>query len=261
MRALALTLLVLLITVAPPTTGARAGVTETQEIGAAGFRVLVYTRTSGFRHDSIPDASAAITTLGANEGFGVDTTEDPDLFADQMLSSYAVVAFVLTTGDVLNDTQQAAFERYIQAGGGYVGIHSATDTEYDWPWYGGLVGTYFADHPPGTYAAVVHIEDTTHPSTRALPETWPRTDEWYNFRFNPRETPDLHVLATLDESSYSGGTMGDHPIAWYHGYDGGRAWYTAGGHTRESYHDPMFLAHLLGGIQYAAGIEPDPAPN
>jgi len=215
------------------------------------FSVLVFTRTAGFRHDSIPDAVDAIRTLGRTNGFAVDATEDPAVFADATLPAYAAVGFVLTTGDVLNDAQQAAFERYIQTGGGYVGVHSATDTEYDWPWYGGLVGAYFADHPPGTYRAVVQVEDESQ--LALLPATWLRTDEWYNFRSNPRSDPSIHVLATLDESSYPGGTMGDHPIAWYHEYDGGRAWYTAGGHTRESYHEPEFLAHLLSGIQYAAG--------
>jgi type 1 glutamine amidotransferase len=228
-------------------------------IGPAGaqpadaFRVLAFTRTMGFRHDSIPDAVEAITRLGAEHGFSVDTTEDPSVFNDAQLPAYAAVIFLLTTGDVLDDPQQATFERYIEGGGGFVGVHSATDTEYDWPWYGTLLGTYFADHPPGTYEAAVRIEVANDPSTRDLPNPWRRTDEWYNFRSNPRATPDILVLASLDESTYAGGTMGDHPIAWQHGFDGGRAWYTAGGHTRESYHDPLFVSHLLGGIMYAAG--------
>jgi len=220
---------------------------------ANAFRVLAFTRTMGFRHDSIPDAVEAITRLGAEHGFSVDTTEDPSVFNDAQLPAYAAVIFLLTTGDVLDDPQQAAFERYIEGGGGFVGVHSATDTEYDWPWYGALLGTYFADHPPGTYQATVRIEVADDPSTRDLPNPWRRTDEWYNFRSNPRATPDIVVLASLDESTYAGGTMGDHPIAWQHGFDGGRAWYTAGGHTRESYHDALFVSHLLGGIMYAAG--------
>lgn len=183
----------------------------------------------------------------------MDWTEDPATFADATLSEYRVVIFLSTTGDVLNVAQQAAFERYIQTGNGYVGIHSASDTEYDWPWYGGLVGAYFSNHPsiqPGT----IHVEDRSHPSTASLPETWLRTDEWYDFRTNPRGT--VRVLATLDEASYSGGGMGtDHPISWYHEYDGGRAWYTAGGHTVESFSEPLFLEHILGGILDAAGVE------
>ncbi|HEY3063361.1 MAG TPA: ThuA domain-containing protein [Chloroflexota bacterium] len=222
----------------------------------AAYRVLVFTRTQGFRHDSIPDAVTALTALGNEHAFAVDATEDPAFFSEAILPGYSAVAFVLTTGDVLNDDQQVAFEGYIRAGGGFVGVHSATDTEYDWPWYGGLVGAYFADHPPGTYRATVRVEDATQPATRLLPETWLRTDEWYNFRSNPRLASDVHVLATVDESTYPGGTMGDHPVAWFHAYDGGRAWYTAGGHTAESYHDPIFMAHLLGGLEYAANAVP-----
>jgi type 1 glutamine amidotransferase len=217
------------------------------------FRVLLFSRTVAFRHDSIPDAVDALSRAGPEHGFAVDATEDPTTFSDERLAGYAAVAFVMTTGDVLDTDQQAAFERYIQSGGGYVGVHSASDTEYDWPWYGGLVGTYFADHPPGLHDAVVHIEHAEHPSTIGLPAPWPRTDEWYNFRSNPRDTPEIQVLASLDESTYSGGSMGDHPIAWFHAYDGGRAWYTAGGHTKASYYEPLFVQHLVGGILYAAG--------
>ena len=224
---------------------------------ASPDRVLVFSRTAGVRHDSIPDAVAAVGALGAAHGFAVDATEDPAVFDDARLAPYRAVVFLLTTGDVLDPSQQAAFERYIRAGNGYAGVHSASDTEYDWPWYGELVGAYFGDHP-AIQAATVHVEDRSHPSTAGLPETWPRTDEWYNFRANPRGR--VHVLARLDEASYAGGTMGaDHPIAWYHAYDGGRAWYTAGGHTRESYAEPPFLEHLLGGIRYAAGLAPGPA--
>jgi cytochrome c len=153
---------------------------------------------------------------------------------------------------VLDANGRAAFERYVRAGHGYVGVHSASDTEYGWSWYGGLVGAYFAGHP-AIQPAIVRVEDSSHPSTASLPTTWSRTDEWYNFRASPRGA--VQVLLTLDERSYAGGSMGaDHPIAWYQAYDGGRAWYTAMGHTRESYLEPAFLAHLLGGIQYAAGL-------
>ena len=137
-----------------------------------------------------------------------------------------------------------------------MGIHAAADTEYGWPWYGGLVGAYFRIHPE-IQPAIVLVEDPSHPSTAVLPVAWPRTDEWYDFQTNPRGS--ASILLTLDEASYAGGTMGeDHPIAWYHAYDGGRAWYTAGGHTSESFEEPLFLHHLLGGILYAAGVEPWP---
>jgi type 1 glutamine amidotransferase len=218
----------------------------------ADYQVLVFSRTAGFRHDSIPDAIAAVRWLGEQNGFVAYATEDLSVFTDTGLAGYRAVIFLLTTGASLDASQQAAFERYIQAGNGFVGVHSAADTEYDWPWYGGLVGAYFASHPD-IQTAAVQREVPDHPSTASLPDVWVRTDEWYNFRTNPRDTADLRVLASLDEASYSGGTMGDHPIAWYHAYAGGRAWYTAGGHTSGSYSEPLFLEHLMGGIDYAAG--------
>jgi cytochrome c len=217
----------------------------------AETRILVFSKTAGFRHDSIPAAVAAITQLGKQHGFAVDSTEDASPFTDINLTRYRAVVFLMTTGDVLDDTQQSAFERYIRAGNGYVGVHSASDTEYDWPWYGQLVGAYFKDHP-AIQRANINIEITDHSSTQGLPQPWIRTDEWYSFRANPR--PQVTVLMTLDETSYTGGSMGDHPIAWYHLFDGGRAWYTGGGHTAVSYQDENFLRHLLGGIQYAAGL-------
>lgn len=215
------------------------------------YRILLFSKTTGFRHGSISDAIETIETLGLEHGFGVDKTENSALFTDENLVQYDAIVWVMTTGDVLNDSEQMAFERYIQAGGGYVGIHSASDTEYDWPWYGDLMGAFFDNHPQ-IQTATILVEDGAHPSTAHLDATWIRNDEWYNYRSNPRAN--TNVLMSLDESTYSGGTMGDHPIAWYHEFDGGRAWYTGGGHTSESYSEPDFVQHLLGGIQYAAAI-------
>ena len=217
-----------------------------------GYRVLVFSKTAGFRHASIPDGIATIKDLGVANNFSVDATEDSAAFNDLNLSQYQAVVFLNTTGTVLDDDQKAAFERYIEAGGGFVGIHSASDTEYDWAWYDGLIGTHFANHP-SIQRATIKVADRAHPSSAPpLPMRWERTDEWYNFRSNPRRK--VHVLATLDESTYSGGSMGfDHPTAWCQFYDGGRAWYTGGGHTSESYYEPLFRAHILGGIQFAAG--------
>jgi len=216
------------------------------------FAVLVFSKTTGFRHDSIPRGIAAIKALGADHGFAVDGTEDASRFTDEELARRKVVVFLNTTGDVLDDIQKGAFERYIRAGGGFVGIHSASDTEYQWAWYGRLVGAYFASHPE-IQPATIRIEDAVHSSTRDLPAVWKRTDEWYNFRSNPRGT--AHVLATIDETTYSGGKMGyDHPIAWCQEIDGGRSWYTAMVHTVESYAEPLFRLHLLGGIESAAGL-------
>ncbi|GAB3881743.1 hypothetical protein GCM10029964_038320 [Kibdelosporangium lantanae] len=218
------------------------------------FRALVFSKTAAFRHDSIPDGIAAIQKLGQEHNFTVDATEDAGAFTDANLAKYQVVIFLSTTGDVLDDTQQAAFEKYVQAGGGYAGIHSAADTEYSWPWYGKLVGAYFKQHPtPQT--ATVKVEDPAHPSTQGLPEKWSRFDEWYDYQTDPR--PNVHVLTSLDETSYTGGTMGyDHPDTWCQDYDGGRSWYTGLGHTKESYTEPNFLHLILGGIQTAAGVVP-----
>ncbi|WP_338403968.1 ThuA domain-containing protein [Cellulosimicrobium arenosum] len=218
------------------------------------FDVLVFSKTAGFRHGSIPAGIAAIEQLGEDNGFTVTATEDAGAFTDENLSQYEAVVFLSTTGDVLGEDQQAAFEQYVQDGGGYAGIHAASDTEYDWPWYGELVGAYFSAHPQNQ-DATVKVEDHVHESTAHLPARWERFDEWYNFQSNPRDT--VHVLASLDETSYDAGSaaMGsDHPTAWCQDYDGGRSWYTGGGHTDESYADPDFLQHLLGGIQTAAGV-------
>ncbi|MBA4149149.1 MAG: ThuA domain-containing protein [Verrucomicrobia bacterium] len=217
------------------------------------YKILVFSKTAGFRHSSIPNGIAAIQSLGSTNGFTVDATEDATEFTDANLQNYKAVVFLSTTGDVLNNTQQGAFERYIQAGGGYAGIHAASDTEYGWPWYGQLVGAYFAGHP-NVQQATIKVADRTHPSTSFLSSRWIRTDEWYYFSSNPRGK--VHVLATLDETTYSGGGMGaDHPIIWCHEFDGGRAWYTGGGHTEASFAEPLFRQHLLGGIEYAAGIK------
>ncbi|WP_461020061.1 ThuA domain-containing protein [Streptomyces daliensis] len=214
-------------------------------------RVLVFSKTAGFRHDSIPDGIAALQRLGTEHGFAVEATEDAAAFTARNLAKFDAVVFLSTTGDVLNAKQQSAFEGYVERGGGYVGVHAAADTEYDWPWYGGLAGAYFQSHPH-IQPATVSVEDHAHPATSHLGESWERTDEWYNYRSNPRGQ--ARVLAALDESTYEGGTMaGDHPIAWCQEYEGGRAFYTGGGHTKESYTEEAFLTHLLGGIRYATG--------
>ena len=220
--------------------------------GAEAFHVLLFSRTAGFRHDSIPDAIAALTDLQTTGGYTVAATENPAVFSAEHLACYQVVVFLLTTGDVLNDPQQAAFEDWVNAGGAYVGVHSAADTEYDWPFYGTLVGAYFLQHPD-VQPASVDIEATEHPIVAGLPSPWTRTDEWYDFRTNPR--PQVTVLATVDEATYTGGTMGaDHPISWVHPTpSGGRAFYTAMGHTKESYADPLFQQFLVAGLRGAGG--------
>jgi cytochrome c len=236
----------------------QADAVSTQSVADAAepaFKSLVFSRTTGFRHDSIPDGVAAIQKLGQDKDFSVAVTEDDTLFTDDNLAQYDVVVFLSTTGDPLGtQPEKDAFQRYIQNGGGFVGIHAAADSGYTWPWYGGLVGAYFRSHP-AIQRARVKVEDPAHPSMRALPRRWTRTDEWYNYRSNPRGT--VHVLATLDERSYDVGGDGmgpDHPITWCQDYDGGRSWYTGLGHTKESYTEPEFLKTLLGGLRTAAGV-------
>lgn len=228
--------------------------------GTFPFDVLVFSKTSGFRHSSIADGIALIQSLGAANNFSVATTEDANDFTLANLSQYEVVVWLSTTGDVLNATQQAAFEAYIQQGGGWVGIHAATDCEYDWPWYGQLIGNdaWFRSHPSIQDATLV-VEDATHISTQELPGSFTFNDEWYNFRANPR--PAVHVLLTIDETSYNAGpdAMGaDHPMSWHHEFDGGRAWYTALGHRSETFADARFQGHLLGGILYGANDQGRP---
>ncbi|GAA0526315.1 ThuA domain-containing protein [Chitinophaga japonensis] len=215
-------------------------------------KLLVFSKTKGFRHDCIPVGKLAMLKLGRDNGFTVDTTEDDAVFTPAGLQQYAAVMFFNTTGDVLDDAQQAAMEAYVRNGGGFVGVHAATDTEYDWPWYNKLVGAYFASHPRQQEASLL-VTNKQHPATRHLPEKWVRKDEWYNFK---NINPDTHVLIKIDERSYEGGTNGDnHPMCWYHDFDGGRAFYTALGHTQASYEDPAFLQHVLGGIRYAMGSQ------
>jgi type 1 glutamine amidotransferase len=221
-------------------------------IPAFSKSVLIFSKTAGFHHNSIAVAIPAIIKLGQENGFSVDTTTNSALFTESNLKQYDAVIFLSTTGDVLNNEQQDAFKKYIESGKGFVGVHAATDTEYDWPWYGDLVGAYFSKHPK-QQQATLHVVDRKFIATKHLPETWSRFDEWYNFKYIAKG---LHVLITIDEKSYEGGENGDnHPMSWYHDYDGGRAFYTELGHTEESYSDPLYLKHLLGGIKYAAKIK------
>jgi type 1 glutamine amidotransferase len=239
------------------TAGDNAGGTGNPSAGMGGsaaadrISLLVFSRTLGYRHDSIPAGVQALTKLAADRGWSLLATEDATKFSDPGLAAYNAVVFLSTTGDVLDDAQQSAFERFIRSGRAFIGIHSASDTEYDWPWYGGLVGAYFREHP-AVQSAEITVEDTTNPATAGLPKPWRRTDEWYAFKSNPRAN--VHVLLSLDESSFAAGSAnmnGDHPIAWCHEYDGGRAFYTALGHTSESFADPAFMAHLAGAVTWA----------
>lgn len=211
----------------------------------ARFRVLVLTAARGYAHRSIPAAVLAIHDLGARRGFAVKATADPAILRSDRLTDFAAIILLNTTGDFLDTLQQAALERYVHGGGGVVGIHGALDAERDWAWYHRLLGAEFAGHP------------WIQPATLE-PGPWRRTDEWYNYRAPPTG---VEVLLRVDEHSYRGGRMGSsHPVTWRHEFEGGRVWYTAMGHTACSYLEPAFLAHVLDGIRWAAGVN-DSSPH
>jgi putative heme-binding domain-containing protein len=243
MNALSLSALVCLVAVAPSRDKPQAS------------RVLVFSKTVAYRHESIATGVTAIRDLGPPGGFFVDATEDAAAFAPENLARYRAIVFLNSSGDVLDDRQKAAFQGFIKDGGGLAAIHQGVTTLDKWPWYVALVGgVKFAGHPQ-VQQATCRCEDRAHPAAKELPDSWSWTDEWYNFTPNPR--PQVHVLITVDESSYKGGTMGkDHPISWYREAEGGRVWCTALGHTKEGYALPLLRKHLLGGIRYAAGLAP-----
>jgi type 1 glutamine amidotransferase len=220
-----------------------------------GPRVLLFTRTVEFRHESIGPAVTALSELARSAGGSADATEDPRVFSASGLASYDVVVFLMTTGDVLDPAQQTALVQFVRAGGGFAGVHSASDTEYDWPWYGELVGAYFAGHPtdPSVREGRLTVRAANHPATRGLPAPWVRSDEWYDLR---DRQAGLTVLLDIDEKSYKTSAESPapqpRPIAWYRDFDGGRSFYTALGHTTESWQEPLFLQHVWGGITAAA---------
>ncbi len=209
--------------------------------------IFVFTKTAGYRHDNIAFGVDALKKIGQRANYNIHHSEDSTHFTIEHLSNYDAILFFNTTGNILNEKQQSAFETYIKNGGGFVGIHAATDTEYDWPWYGKMVGAYFNDHPE-IQEADLRILNHTHLSTAHFDTVWTKTDEWYNFK---DINQDVQFLISIDENSYEGGNLGEfHPMSWYHEYDGGKAFYTGMGHTKASFENPLFLHHLIGGIDY-----------
>jgi type 1 glutamine amidotransferase len=220
---------------------------------ARNLNVLVFSKTAGFRHDSIPAGHQMWRQLAERNGFRVQASEDSNLFTPERLKDFDAVVFLNTTGDILNEEQQRALQGFIRAKKGFIGIHAAADTEYGWPWYGQLVGAYFKSHPHIQPADVT--VDTNHPTTAMLPRNWRRNDEWYCYRSAP--SPSVRILGRLQESSYQGGTMGaNHPIMWCHEFDGGRAWYTGMGHTQETYGEPLFQANALAALIWVTRRNP-----
>ncbi len=222
---------------------------------AAKEKILVFSKTAGYHHASIDDGINMLKSIASENNWLIESTIDSSLFNAAKLSEFKVVVWLSTTGDVLDQNQQAAFEDYIENGGGYLGIHAAADTEYDWPWYVDLVGASFKSHPDGTPTAVIDVEDRSHGSTLHLEERWQHTDEWYNYNRNPRAQ--VEVLMSLDESTYNpgGDAMGDHPIAWYHNVGQGRAFYSGLGHTEAAYNSSTeFKEHITGGLIWAGNL-------
>ncbi|MFX0555407.1 ThuA domain-containing protein [Maribacter sp. CXY002] len=217
-------------------------------------QVLVFSKTDGFRHESITAGQEALTKMAKEKDFDVAFTENAHDFNDKLLKNYHVVIFLNTTGDILEDSEQVSLERFVQAGGGFLGIHSATDTEYEWPWYGKLVGAYFQDHPiepSNVQKGIFTVEKKDHWATQGMPDTFEWEDEFYSFK---NISSNINVLLSIDDSSFIGGSNPDyHPMSWYQEFDGGRSFYTAMGHTNETYSNPLFLNHLWSGIHYVAG--------
>ncbi|SFQ02142.1 ThuA domain-containing protein [Parafilimonas terrae] len=216
-------------------------------------KVFVYTKNGkGYVHDNIAAAARCIQELGAQNGFAVDVSDDPAKFNDDNLKQYNALVFTSTNNDVFdNDAQKLALMHYIQAGGGFVGIHSVTGTERNWPWFKRLVGGTFerhAKHQPFTEIVIDH----NNPSTSFLPDTWKRDDECY---YTKEINPDIHVLMVHDLSTVDdkgkpviyGNTF---PSVWCHEFDGGREWYTSLGHDSTTYKEPEFRKHIMGGLQW-----------
>jgi len=224
------------------------------------FKALIFSKTQGFRHQSVPEGVAALKKLASKHRFQVYATEDASVFTEKGLADYDVIIMMSTTGNIFNDEQKAAFEAFVRSGKGVVGIHSAADTEYSWEWYNKMMGGQF-NHHPHQQTARMKVVDQNHPSTYHLNENWLFTDEWYEYKnFNT----DVNILIQLDETTYDVGTvrgkpagMGDvHPIAWYHEFESGRVFYTGLGHVEEAFEDDAFLNHVYGGIWYAAMGKP-----
>ena len=219
-----------------------------EEVPEEKLDVLAFTKTGGFRHDCIEPGGAALKEYFKERNINYTQSDDTSLFEGNKLDDFDVIIFFQTTGNVLDSFQQEALVKHVKSGKGFVGIHAAADAEYDWAWYAGLVGAQFESHANIQEATIVKV-DTHHLASKHLPDRWSRTDEWYNFRQVPSN---VHVLLSIDETTYEGGTHGDsHPMAWYHEYDGGRSFYTALGHTVESYSDTLFLKHVYEGVKWA----------
>ena len=233
-------------------------------VDAAQPKILVYTRNftpdgKGYVHDNIAASVAAIRKMGAEAGFAVDASDDPAVFTSQNLKQYRALVFSNSNNEAFQNAQQReAFKKYIQGGGGFVGIHSASGSEREWDYYWTVLGGRFLRHPK-MQTFTVRVKDSKHPSTKKLPATFDWTDECY---YTEKLSPQMHVLLVTDpakiddpkKAEYPGDRFGDSlPLAWYQQVDGGREFYPALGHKIEHYSDPILYQHILGGIQWAMG--------
>lgn len=217
--------------------------------------LLVFSKTDGFRHESISSGIKMLYDLSKSQNWVITATENPSVFSNEILPNFDVVVFLNPTGDALNNSEQAAFENFIKNGKGLVGIHAAADFEYDWTYYGKLLGAYFKTHPP-SQTATVTFENYDHPAMKPFEgmDSYTTFDEWYTFKENPR--PNVNVLATLDESSVKkydndDWRMDDHPIIWWQETDGIRSFYTGFGHTHEAFQDEKIIEHIKNAINWA----------
>jgi len=224
------------------------------------FKVLMITTTRGWHHESLHAGVVAIQQLAARNSFEVALLEDPNGFTDKYVEQFQAILFLNTSGDIFNAEEQKVMERFIKSGKGFVGIHSASDTEYEWDWYTKMVGRMFHIHP-AVQTAKMKILDPKFPGLQGFADGKLWTEEWYEF--GPEKVTDLTYILGVDEETYNpkadwgarakGVGMGKvHPLAWYHNYDGGRAFYTALGHLPTNFSEPAFLDHLYAGIFWAA---------
>jgi uncharacterized protein len=220
----------------------------------APHHVLIFSHSTGYRHASIEPGIAAITALGERAGYVMSASEDPDIFSDAGLAPFdAIVLLSISTrhsdpsSEFFTGTRREAFENFVHRGGGVVGIHAASDSHYNWPWYGQMIGGWFDHHPPGTPEGQIRVVDADHPATRGMPATATRTDEWYYIR---DLDPNVRLLVTYDPASIGQPEPGPNPLSWAHEFEGGRVFYTAMGHTSESYAEPLFLNHIAGGLAW-----------
>ena len=214
------------------------------------LNVLIFTKTNGFRHKSIPESKNQLTKWSEEQNWKITFSEDSTDLRDQILDEVDVLVFLNTSGNILGATEKEALVNYINRGGGFVGVHVASNTEVEWPWFRQLIGAQFKDHPQVQSARMFVDHSFRHPSVDHLGDSWEIVDEWYNFKESV--LPHVNVILTLDESSYAGKKMNEvHPIAWYHYYEGGRAFYTGLGHTEEIYRDDNFRQHLINAINWA----------